>query len=722
MLTDLTGQVERITYTNDETGFTVARVAVEGRRDPVVVVGSFLAPTVGEIIEMRGEWGRHPKFGEQFKIVEYKVSVPATIQGMEKYLGSGLIKGIGPVMAKRIVDKFGEATLDTIEQDIAKLGQVEGIGRKRIAMIKKAWDDQKEIRQVMLFLQTHGVTSGYAVKIFKEYGDRSIPILRNNPYRLAMDIWGIGFVTADRIAGQLGFPQDSPLRIEAGLVYALDELAGDGHVFYPAGLLVEKCRDMLKIDQAAVETVLKGTSLRERIVIEDSGAGFEEKDQPVYLNAFHVAETGAARKMKDLIDTPKSVREVKADRAVTWVQEELGLALARRQVQAVKSALQDKVMIITGGPGTGKTTIIRAVLKIFSKIGVRVMLAAPTGRAAKRLSETTGHEAKTIHRLLEFNPLGGGFKKTEQDPLDCDLLIVDEASMIDVVLMYHLLKAVPSQATFILVGDVNQLPSVGAGNVLGDIISSRMVPVVYLNEIFRQARQSSIIVNAHKINKGQVPSLESPEDGLDDFYFIEQEDPEETVGVIIELAARRIPNRFGLDPIDDIQVLTPMHRGVTGAGHLNEALQNALNPGPPGLARGGAAYRLGDKVMQVRNNYDKEVFNGDIGRITRVDREMSEVTIAFDGREIIFDYTELDQIILAYAVSIHKSQGSEYPAVIVPILPQHYLLLQRNLIYTAVTRGRRLVVIVGSPKALAMGIRNDRTRQRYTLLKNRLLI
>jgi len=724
MLMELKGLVEKITYTNDDTGFTVARIRAEGRRDLIVAVGSFLSLTVGEIIEMRGEWGRHPKFGEQFVIKDYKVSVPATVNGIEKYLGSGLVKGIGPVMAGRIVKQFGPSALDIIENHIDRLAQVEGIGPKRISLIKQAWDEQKAVREIMIFLQTHGVTSGYAAKIYKQYGDASISVLRANPYRLAMDIWGIGFISADRIAERLGFSKDSHLRLEAGIIYVLNQLAGDGHVFFPMDRLVEKCREILEVKPEAVRKTLEGPGLRERIVIEDYAAEdreLKEEKRLVYLTPFHIAETGVAARMKALIGTSKSVRDVSEDKALAWVQDKLGLTLASRQAEAVKSALRDKVMIITGGPGTGKTTIIRAMINIFQRIGVRVMLAAPTGRAAKRLSEATGHEARTIHRLLEYNTRRGGFQKTEDNPLDCELLVVDEASMIDIILMYHLLKAVPPAATFILVGDVNQLPSVGPGNVLKDIISSGTVRVVYLSEIFRQARQSSIIVNAHRINSGRLPVLEKAEGKLDDFYFIEQAEPEEAVKIILELASRRIPGRFGLNPFDDIQVLAPMHRGLVGAANLNAVLQEALNPGRPGIIRGGNEYRLGDKVMQIRNDYEKEVFNGDIGRISQVNRELAEVTIAFDGREIVFDSSDLDQVVLAYAISIHKSQGSEYPAVIIPILSQHYLLLQRNLIYTAVTRGRKLVVIVGSRRALAMGIRNDRTGQRFTCLKERLV-
>ena len=723
MLADLQGQIERITYTNEENGFTIARVKVYGQRDLVTVVGNLMAPNPGEILKMRGEWANHPKYGEQFKIVQYKTAVPASVYGIQKYLGSGLIKGIGPVMAKRIVAKFGKDTLDIIENEIEKLAEVDGIGKKRIEMIKKAWEDQKEIREVMIFLQTHGVSSGYATKIFKQYGNRSIEVVKENPYRLATDIFGIGFVTADSIAEKLGFAKDSELRAEAGILYVLHQLADDGNVYYPYEPLIKKCEEILGVGREVIVSAFSTIAYDKRIVIEDLNEEieeFRENNKAVYLAKFHVSETSIATRLKTLINAPKSIRKIDSDKAIEWVQKQLAITLAKKQVEAIKCATENKVMVITGGPGTGKTTIINAILKIFSKLKVRIMLAAPTGRAAKRMSETTGHEAKTIHRMLEYSIKKGGFQKNDEYPLDCDLVIVDEASMIDTILMHHLLKAIPPKATFILVGDVNQLPSVGAGNVLRDIIASGAVPVVELNEIFRQAKESLIIVNAHKINKGILPSLK-PSGPKDDFYFIEQEDPEEVLRIILELVKERVPRRFGLDPVDDIQVLTPMHRGTVGAGNLNAELQKALNPGQDGVIRGNRNFRINDKVMQVKNNYDKEVFNGDIGRITRIDPENQEVTISFDGRDVPYDFTDLDEIILAYAVSVHKSQGSEYPAVIIPILTQHYVLLQRNLIYTGVTRGRKLVVIAGTRKALAIGVKNDKTEKRYTYLRYRLI-
>jgi len=725
MPTTLSGQVEKITFTNEENGFTIARVKVPERHELVTVVGTLMAPMPGEILEMRGEWSDHPKFGRQFKVIEYRTRVPATVYGIRKYLGSGMIKGLGPVMAGRIVDRFGQKTLDIIETDIQRLLEVEGIGKKRIDMIAKAWDAQSEIRDVMLFLQGHGVSSGYAAKIFKHYGSQSISVVKQNPYRLASDIFGIGFLTADQIAGKLGFEKDSRLRVEAGILYVLHQLCDEGHVYFPYEPLVSKSCDILGVNREPVLRALGKLALDQTIVIEDvneTADTFKQNIKAVYLTRFHLCETGIARRLTTLVHATKAIRDIDSDKAIDWVQRRLSITLAENQMKAVVWAIENKVLVITGGPGTGKTTIINAVLKIYARLKSGILLAAPTGRAAKRMSEATGFEAKTIHRLLEYSLQKGGFQRHEDKPLECDVLIIDEASMIDTLLMYHLLKAVPPMATFILVGDVNQLPSVGAGNVLNDIIASAVVPVVTLDKIFRQAKTSQIVVNAHKINQGRVPSVSANQatDPQNDFYFIEQEDPEKVLEIILELSKNRIPQRFGFDPVDEIQVLTPMHRGVVGAGNLNHQLQAVLNPGEGGITRGDRTYRVNDKVMQIRNNYDKDVFNGDIGRITAIAWESREVLISIDGRAVVYDFSDLDEIVPAYAVSVHKSQGSEYPAVIIPIVTQHYILLQRNLIYTAVTRGKELVVIVGSRKAMTIGVNNNKTRQRYTRLCHRL--
>lgn len=722
MLVDLEGQIERVTYTNEENGYTIAKIKVFGQHDLVTVVGNLMAPMPGEVVKLRGEWSNHPKYGRQFKIAQYETSIPATVYGIQKYLGSGLIGGIGPVMAKRIVKKFDKQTLDVIENRIESLALVHGIGKKRIGMIQRAWEEQKEVREVMLFLQTHDVSSGYATKIFKRYGDRSIQVVRGNPYRLATDIFGIGFLTADRIAQKLGFDRDSPLRAEAGILYVLNQLADEGNVYFPYESLLKKCEEVLEVGREVISKALATLVFEKRVVAEDlnSGAGeYRENNKGIYLARFHLSETRVAERLKELIRNPKSIRDIDSEKAIAWVQAQLSITLARNQVEAIGCAAGNKVLVITGGPGTGKTTIINAILKIFSRLRVKIMLAAPTGRAAKRMGEATGFHARTIHRLLEYSLQKGGFQRNAERPLDCDLLIVDEASMIDTVLMHHLLKAIPPRSTLILVGDVNQLPSVGAGSVLKDIISSGIVPVVELNKIFRQAKESLIIVNAHKINDGVLPSLR-PTGSRDDFYFIEQEDPEAVLEVILELTKERVPLRFGFDPVEEIQVLTPMHKGIVGAVNLNNELQKTLNTEKRGLSRGNRVLLVNDKVMQVKNNYDKEVFNGDMGRITRINLETQEVVISFEGREVVYDFGELDEIVLAYAVTVHKSQGSEYPAVIIPILTQHYVLLQRNLIYTAVTRGRKLVIMIGTKRALAIGVNNNKTQMRYTRLKQRL--
>ena len=723
MLSELQGQVERVTYTSEESGFTIARVKVTGRRQLVTIVGNLLVPAPGETLRMRGQWVNHPRYGEQFQVAEFERQVPASVYGIQKYLSSGLIKGIGPIMAERIVRKFGEKTLDVIEQDVERLGEVEGIGKKRISLIQSAWKEHQEIREVMLFLQGHGISSAYASKIFKQYGGDSIQVVKDNPYRLAADIFGIGFVTADRIAEKLGFSKDSALRAQAGILYVLSRQADEGHVCYPYEPLIEKCQEVLQLSREIVVEALGEIATAQKVVIEvrnDNAERFTQEERQVYLSQLYLCERESAQRLKMLTLAPKSIRRIDADKAIQWLQEQFPIPLAREQVAAVRRAVEDKVLVITGGPGTGKTTIVKAVLTIFSKLQVRIMLAAPTGRAAKRLGEVAGLGARTIHRMLEYSPQKGSFRRNEKSPLPCDLLIVDEVSMIDIVLMHHLMKAVPTGATLILVGDVNQLPSVGPGSVLQDIIDSGAVAVARLNEIFRQARESSIVVNAHKINAGQMPSLKVSGSELDDFYFIEQEDPQEVLRIIVELASERIPRRFGVDPVDDIQVITPMHKGIVGSANLNLELQEMLNPGEDRITWIGKKFRINDKVMQICNNYEKEVFNGDIGRITRIDTEFRELTICFDGRNVLYDYNDLDEIVLAYAVSVHKSQGSEYPAVILPLLTQHYVLLQRNLIYTAVTRAKNLVVVVGTKKALTIGIKNDKTQRRYSSLQYRL--
>jgi exodeoxyribonuclease V alpha subunit len=721
MIVELRGQIERITFYNEENGFSVAQLRVRGHRQLVTIVGHLMSPKPGEGLRLQGEWSLHPKYGEQFKFVEHETLFPATVAGMEKYLASGFIKGIGPVMAQRLVKHFGGETFEIIGSQIDRLAEVAGIGPKRLDIIRRAWEEQKQIREVMLFLQTHGISAAYAPKIFRQYGNQAVTVMQENPYQLATDIFGIGFLTADRMAAKLGFEKDNPVRLEAGLLYTLQNLSNDGHVFYPLGALLMKSREILEADQELIGQALSRLAFRQEIMVEepwDREAG--EDERAVYLTGFYLAETHAAKRLKMLLQAQQNLPFVDPAKALEWVQQRLGLTLAPQQAEAVTMSLRNKVLIITGGPGTGKTTIINAILKIWGRLGVNMMMAAPTGRAAKRMSEVTGQEAKTIHRLLEYSQQKGGFQVSENRTLPCDLLIIDEASMVDILLLHHLLKAVPRGATLILVGDANQLPSVGPGNVFRDLLVSGAIPVIELTEIFRQAQESLIIVNAHRINRGEMPVWKAGPDKLADFYFIEQDEPQDVLKVILELVHERIPKRFGFDPVEEIQVLTPMHRGVVGSATLNQALQQELNPGGNGLDRGGRVYKVNDKVMQLKNNYDKEVFNGDIGRIVKIDPELQEMVIAFDNREVTYDFSELDEIVLAYAISVHKSQGSEYAAVVMPLVTQHYMLLQRNLIYTAVTRGKKLVILVGAKKALAMGIKNDKTRKRYTNLWRRL--
>ncbi len=721
-MTLLKGHIERVTFSSEESAFSVCKIKVKGEKNLVTIVGNMVNPVPGEFIEVEGVWISHPKFGNQLKIQHCKTLVPATQFGIQKYLGSGLIKGIGPVMAKRIVKKFGTKSLDIIEKNINRLSEVEGVGKKRIQMIRTAWDEQKEVRSVMLFLQSHGVSTAYAAKIFKTYGQDAIHIVKENPYRLAKDIFGIGFVTADHIAEKLGMKKTSPQRIEAGLEYVLHQLSEDGHVCYPYTDLCQQMVDILEVNKNLVLKGIGDSFAQNRIVIEDvndSIEGFRENQKLVFLKKFHICEIGITSNLIRLQSSSKSIRPIDSDRALEWIKDQIKITLAPKQEQAVKTSLDEKVLIITGGPGTGKTTIITAILKILKMAGAKILLAAPTGRAAKRMSEATWEKAQTIHRLLDYSMKQAGFKKNNKNPLNCDVLIIDEASMIDTVLMHHLLKAVPQKATLILVGDVNQLPSVGPGNVLNDIIASKAFSVVTLDTIFRQARKSLIVVNAHRINKGMFP-VAANENKKSNFYFIQKEDPEEVLNTIIHLVQTRIPEKFDLHSVDDIQVLTPMHRGIVGASNMNTELQKVLNPGSTAVQRGNREFRVSDKVMQIRNNYDKHTYNGDIGRIVDINFTDQKVMLNFDGRQVDYDFSSLDEIVHAYAVSVHKSQGSEYPAVIIPVLTQHYILLQRNLIYTAVTRGRKLVVLIGTKKALAIAINTVKASLRHTRLGYRL--
>lgn len=722
---ELTGQIEKITYHDAESGYTVLRVQINGYQEPITAVGMMSAPAVGSILQLRGSWKNHPKFGIQFGIKEYKAEIPTSVAGIEKYLSSGVIKGIGPSVAEKIVGKFGRDTIDILDNEPDRLIEIDGIGAKKVAAIRTAWAEQRDLREVMLFLQDYGIGIGLTLRVFRHYGAAAIQVLQENPYRLAIDILGIGFLTADKVAASMGFTKDSPFRIRAGVLHVINELTRDGHIYVPIEQLTASVAETLDVPGHIAEGGIEAARLEGEIVVEWYSSPGGGDECAVYLPAFHYAESRSAKNLCGLLNTPWNECYVNADAVIPWVQEELGISLAERQIEALKTALESKAMVITGGPGTGKTTLIRAILKIREARGLRVMLAAPTGRAAKRMTEATGHEAKTIHRMLEsmgMGTSGGAFLRDESNPLECDLLIVDEASMIDQILFHHLLKAVPNEASVIFVGDVNQLPSVGAGNVLGDIIVSGVVPVVRLNEIFRQASESMIVVNAHRINNGEYPIIdENYEEGLKDFYFIQQENPNSALEIIKTLVAERIPERFGFDAVDEIQVLSPMHRGSVGTMRLNSELQQILNTSKGArVVRMGVTYQEGDKVMQIRNNYHKGVYNGDIGRIFKINGEDGQLLVRMDDGLVSYEFSELDELVHAYAVSIHKSQGSEYPAVVIPLMTQHYVMLQRNLLYTGITRGKKLVIIVGSKKAAAIAVQNDKTRKRWTRLTERL--
>jgi len=718
----LRGTLERVVFHNEENGYTVLRMRVQSKAEPVTVVGSMAAPQPGIGLTVTGSWVNDARFGRQFKMESFETLLPATLEGIKHYLGSGLIKGIGKRLAERIVEKFREETFNILDNDPDQLSVVKGITPRLVSDIKTAWAEHRGIRDLIMFLQPHGVSTSYAVRIFRHYGADALEVVRENPYRLAMDIHGIGFVTADTVAMKLGFAPDSSLRAEAGLLYVLRRITEDGHVFFPYEELVHQTADELGVESELVRQAVRSLEREERVVFEDLEGEQGEAFQAVYLTRYHHYESNIAHYLHRVLRSPKSVRFSEPEELLSGVLRMLPLELAEEQVQAARTSLSDKVLVVTGGPGTGKTTVINAIIKLFEQKKAKILLAAPTGRAAKRMAETTDREAKTLHRLLEYSPREDGFARNEDHPLACGLLVVDEASMLDTMLMYHLMKAVPLGATLVFVGDVNQLPSVGPGNVLKDIIASESVSVVRLTEVFRQAAESEIIVNAHRINHGEIPPLKSTREGLSDFYFIRQEDPERAADMIVDLVQNHIPRRFGFDPVDDIQVLTPMHKGAAGVAVLNQRLQESLLRGRGDtLQRGERRFHLDDKVMQVRNNYDKDVFNGDIGRVCYVDSVERELTVRFEERNVLYAWDELDEITPAYAISVHKSQGSEYPAVVMPVLTQHYMLLQRNLIYTGITRGKKLVVLVGSPKAMHIAVNNNKMHKRFTWLDKRLV-
>ena len=716
----LSGAVERVAFHNDESGFCVLRVQPRGRRETVTVVGTLPEVREGEWLEAEGAWHVDPRHGEQFRAQTLRTAAPDTVLGLERYLSSGLIEGIGPKLAERLVQRFKTDILEIIEKQPRKLLSVEGIGPGRLARIRQAWAEQKNVRQIMVFLHTHGVSTDRAFRIYKTYGPAAIDMVRSDPYRLARDIRGVGFKTADQIAASLGIARRSVLRARAGVEHVLQELTNDGHCAYLRAGLVDRCERLLSIPAAVIDTAIDQAVEAERLIRSPAGG---RRGELVYLAPLHRAEAGLAADLLRLARGAHPCPRIDVGKAIEWVQKRTRLTLAPEQRKAVELATRAKVLVITGGPGVGKTTLVNAILKILQAKGLKVSLCAPTGRAAKRLSETTGMPAKTIHRLLAYEPVTGQFKHHAGNPLDGDAFVVDETSMLDVVLAHQVIRAIPSHAALLLVGDVDQLPSVGPGCVLRDVIDSGAVAVCRLTEVFRQAAQSHIITNAHRVNCGKMPILPKARRGAEtasDFYFVRADEPEKGQELILRLVTERIPQRFGFDAVNDIQVITPMRRGVLGARNLNLVLQRELNSSGPAIERFGWTYRAGDKVMQTINNYDKDVFNGDIGRIAALDEQQREIRVRFDGRLVRYDPRELDELALSYAITIHKSQGSEYPAVVVPIHSQHYILLQRNLLYTAITRSRRLLVLVGTERAIGLAVRRATARERVTQLKDRL--
>jgi exodeoxyribonuclease V alpha subunit len=728
----LEGVVERLTFVGDD-GYTVLRLKAKGYLDLVTVVGHLPDVSPGESLRLEGLWTHHDRFGRQFKAELCEQVLPATVEGIKRYLGSGLIKGVGPVTAERIVKRFGLDTLRVLDETPERLREALGVGRKRAALIAHAWEEQKAIKAVMLFLQSHSVTTNLAVKIYKTYGDESLNVVQSDPYRLADDIWGVGFKTADKLARDLGLPPDAPSRVQAGVAYTLSQLADEGHVYAPQDDLVAEASKLLEVGPELVGQAVEALDADERVkretlVYPTAEEGKNERletreERAVYLTPFYYGEVGVSNRLRRMVETATSrlhrFQQVQDWGAflnqLTWTDN---IHLSDQQQAAVRTALTHKVTVLTGGPGTGKTTTMRTVIAALERIGGRYALAAPTGRAAKRLSEATGRPAKTIHRLLGYKP-AQGFQFNDENPLAVDMLVVDEASMLDLLLTNHLLKAIDPAAHLLLVGDVDQLPSVGAGDVLRDIIAAERVAVVRLDTIFRQAEGSYIIHNSHRINRGEFPLVNQG----NDFFLFKQDEPEQAAALVVDIVKNRIPHKFGLDPLNDVQVLCPMHRGAAGVANLNRLLQEALNPpGPDKTERrlGGQILRVGDKLMQIRNNYDKETFNGDIGRLVGMDLENQTFTVEIDERPVRYDWTEADELVHAYAVSVHKAQGSEFPAVVLPMLTQHYLMLQRNLLYTAVSRAKRLVVLVGQKRAISIALRNNRVAERHSGLSVRL--
>jgi exodeoxyribonuclease V alpha subunit len=712
----LAGLVERVTFHNEQNGFCVLRLKVKGERELITLIGHAPVVSPGEYASASGNWVTDREHGRQFRAVFVKISPPTTLTGIERYLGSGMVKGIGPVYAGKLVKAFGAAVFDVIEQSPERLREIPGIGEIRARKITSGWADQKVIRSIMVFLHAHGVSTSRAVRIFKTYGQGAIEIVQENPYRLAQDIRGIGFLSADTIAQKIGIAKDSPLRAQAGISYALTEASGQGHCGLPYADLVPLAVKLLDIAESIIETAI-AQEVADEVLLPVTVEG----QACVFLAPLYYAEQSIAAQILRLDAGGTTLPAFDADKAIPWVEQKLSIQLADSQKEAIRLALSSKLLVITGGPGVGKTTLVNSILTIMTVKGVQPLLCAPTGRAAKRLSESTGLEAKTIHRLLEINPINGQFKRNADNPLECDLLVADECSMIDVPLANQLLKAVATRTAVILVGDVDQLPSVGPGQFLTDLIDSGVVPVIRLTEVFRQAATSRIVRSAHQINRGVFPSL--PEKGeTSDFYLVAAEEPEAIAQTVVDLVQTRLPRKFAVDSIRDIQVLCPMNRGITGARGINQALQAVLNPpGEHSVDKFGNRFSVGDKVMQIENNYDRDVFNGDIGFVTGVDQDDEELAVVFDGRVVSYPFGELDELVLCYATTIHKSQGSEYPVVVIPISTQHYMMLKRNLIYTGITRGKRLVVLVGQKRALAMAVKGKQVERRWSKLKERLV-
>jgi exodeoxyribonuclease V alpha subunit len=706
--------VVRILFEGEDSGWCAIRCRSR-HGSSFTAVGPLLGVHQGDELRLSGSWVEHPRFGEQLQVSSFVHITPTTLDGIRRFLASGRIRGIGPTIAERIVNEFEMETLDVIENDPERLRSITGIGPKTVAGIRSSWAKHRGIQQIMVFLTGHGVSPGVAVKVHRKYGARGLEVVRGNPYRLADELYGVGFRTADSIARKLGFPDDAPERLEAGLLFALVEAAADGHVFVPRDELTVKAVELLGTDDGGLSEAIDRLATQNKVTLRARGDG----EPAVYLTLLEQAETSVVEHLGEVLESSSSAPVIDVTRAVDWYQTRSGITLADLQRRALTAALSNKVVVITGGPGTGKTTLVRGIIQILERKEQRVLLAAPTGRAAKRLQETTGAAASTIHRMLEFNPRSRSFGRNQEQPLDADVLVIDEVSMLDVELAAHLLRAVPPPCRLVFVGDSDQLPSVGPGNVLADLMDSGVVPVVRLTEVFRQAERSLIVVNAHRVNRGEMPVSGAAGEGVD-FFFVNREEATQAADLGIDFATRRIPGRFGLDPVEEIQVLSPMHRGELGVARLNERMQELLTAPGPELAIGARRYRVGDKVMQLRNNYELDIFNGDIGRVTGVDVEERELVVSFDGRPVRLEAADIDDLAPAYACTIHKAQGSEYPAVVVLLHHSHHVMLQRNLLYTAITRGRRLVVVVGSKRALGRAVRNATVRHRHTMLAERL--